>query len=262
MPSDSRDAPDFGLSGLHALVTGASGGLGLHMAGALAHAGATVHLAARNANKLDSAVQALRAAGHQADSLALDVQDAAQVEYALQALHERIGASLDIVVNNAGVTNTRPLLAQKPDEWDRIMDTNLRGGWLVATAAARAMVAAQRGGAIVNVASILGERVAAGVGPYSASKAGLIQLTRTMALEWARYDIRCNALLPGYIATDLNREFLDSEAGERLRQRVPTRRFGTARDLDGPLLLLCSDAGRHITGAALPVDGGHLSSSL
>jgi len=262
MPNGSRNAPDFGLTGLHALVTGASGGLGLHMAGALARAGATVHLAARNTDKLAAEVQALRDAGHQADSLALDVQDATQVEHALQALHARIGAPLDIVVNNAGVTNTRPLLDQQPDEWDRIMDTNLRGGWLVATAAARAMVAAKRGGAIVNVASILGERVAAGVGPYSASKAGLIQLTRTMALEWARYDIRCNALLPGYIATDLNREFLGSEAGERLRQRVPTRRFGTARDLDGPLLLLCSDAGRHITGAALPVDGGHLTSSL
>ncbi len=189
------------------------------------------------------------------------MRDPAGVEATFAALHREVGP-LDIVVNNAGVTNTRPLLQQDVAEWDAILDTNLRGAWLVARAAVQAMVRAGRGGAVVNIASILGERVAGGVAPYSASKAGLIQLTQSMALEWARHGVRCNALLPGYVATDLNREFLASEAGEKLRQRVPTRRFGEAADLDGPLLLLCSDAGRHMTGAALPVDGGHLVSSL
>lgn len=253
--------PSFRLDGRHALVTGASSGLGQHMALVLAAAGAHVHVAARSTERLAGALDQIRAAGGTADALALDVRDADQVRRAMDELHQRIGA-LDIVVNNAGVTNTKTLLTQEPDDWDAIMDTNLRGGWLVATAAARAMVAAKRGGSVVNIASILGERVAGGVGPYSTSKAGLIQLTKTMALEWARYGIRCNALLPGYIATDLNREFLASDAGEKMRQRVPSRRFGTVEDLDGPLLLLCADAGRHITGAALPVDGGHLVSSL
>lgn len=260
-PAPRSAAALFGLSGRHALVTGASSGLGQHLAQTLAAAGAHVHLAARSVDKLAVLVEQIRSAGGQADALRLDVQDAAQVTSAMADLHQRVEA-LDIVVNNAGVTNTKPLLSQAPEDWDNIFSTNLRGGWLVATAAARAMVAAKKVGTIINIASILGARVAGGVAPYSASKAGLIQLTKSMALEWARYDIRCNALLPGYIATDLNRDFLVSEAGERLRQRVPSRRFGTVEDLDGPLLLLCSDAGRHITGAALPVDGGHLVSSL
>jgi NAD(P)-dependent dehydrogenase (short-subunit alcohol dehydrogenase family) len=251
----------FRLDGKQALITGASSGLGQHMARTLALAGARVHLAARNIDKLSAVVDGLRADGSQAQAWALDVQDPAGVEATFAAMHGEVGP-MDIVVNNAGVTNTRPLLQQNVAEWDAILDTNLRGAWLVARAAVRAMVTAGRAGAVVNIASILGERVAGGVAPYSASKAGLIQLTQSMALEWARYGVRCNALLPGYVATDLNRDFLASEAGEKLRQRVPTRRFGEAADLDGPLLLLCSDAGRHMTGVALPVDGGHLISSL
>jgi len=251
----------FNLQGRRALVTGASSGLGQHMAQTLAAAGAHVYIAARSVDRLTSVLAQIRAAGGQADTLALDVRDPAQVASAMATLHQSIGA-LDIVINNAGVTNTKPLLTQEPADWDAVMDTNLRGGWLVASAAARAMVATRRAGCIVNIASILGERVAGGVAPYASSKAGLIQLTKSMALEWARYGIRCNALLPGYIATDLNRDFLASDAGEKMRLRVPSRRFGTVEDLDGPLLLLCSDASRHITGACLPVDGGHLVSSL
>jgi NAD(P)-dependent dehydrogenase (short-subunit alcohol dehydrogenase family) len=231
------------------------------MALTLAAAGAHVHIAARSIDRLTLTLQQIHATGGQADALALDVRDPTHVDSAMAALHQQIGA-LDILINNAGVTNTKALLTQEPADWDAIMDTNLRGGWLVARAAVRAMVATKRGGSIVNIASILGERVAGGVAPYATSKAGLIQLTKSMALEWARYGIRCNALLPGYIATDLNRDFLASDAGEKMRLRVPSRRFGTVEDLDGPLLLLCSDAGRHITGTALPVDGGHLVSSL
>jgi NAD(P)-dependent dehydrogenase (short-subunit alcohol dehydrogenase family) len=168
----------------------------------------------------------------------------------------------DIVINNAGLTVTRPLLEQTVLDFDNVIDTNLRGCWMVATTAARRMVTAGRPGSIVNIASILGERVAGGVAPYAISKAGVIQATKAMALELARHGIRVNALLPGYVVTDLNREFLESEAGRKLRARIPTRRFGELTDLDGPLLLLASDAGRAMSGAVVAVDGAHLVSSL
>jgi NAD(P)-dependent dehydrogenase (short-subunit alcohol dehydrogenase family) len=167
-----------------------------------------------------------------------------------------------VIVNNAGVTATGPALQQSEQDWDTVIDTNLKGGWLVAQEGARRLVAAHIPGSIINIASILGERVAGGVAAYAISKAGLIQATKALALELARYEIRVNAILPGYIVTDLNREFLESEAGERLRARIPTRRFGQVEHLDGPLLLLASAASAHMTGAVLAVDGGHLVSSL
>jgi NAD(P)-dependent dehydrogenase (short-subunit alcohol dehydrogenase family) len=173
-----------------------------------------------------------------------------------------MGGPADIVVNNAGVTVTKPLLQQTEEDWDSVVGTNLKGGWMVAQEAARRLVAAKKPGSLINIASILGERVAGGVAPYAVSKAGLVQATKAMALELARYGIRVNAILPGYVTTDLNRDFLESEAGDKLRARIPTRRFGKLEDLDGPLLLLASDAGRHMTGAVLAVDGGHLVSGL
>jgi NAD(P)-dependent dehydrogenase (short-subunit alcohol dehydrogenase family) len=166
------------------------------------------------------------------------------------------------VVNNAGVTVTKPALAQTEQDYDQVMDTNLKGCWLVATEAARRMVAAKQPGSIINVASILGERVAGGVAPYAISKAGVVQTTKALALELARYRIRVNALLPGYVVTDLNRDFLTSDAGEKLKARIPSRRFGEMSDLDGPLLLLASDAGAAMSGTSIAVDGAHLVSSL
>lgn len=148
------------------------------------------------------------------------------------------------------------------DEWDRVVDTNLKGVFLIAQAAARHMKAGRRGGAIVNVASILGHRVAGALASYVASKAGVIRLTEALALEWARYGIRVNALCPGYIETDINREFFTSEPGLALIKRIPQRRLGLPEDLDGALLLLTTDAGRYITGSSIVVDGGHLVSSL
>ena len=250
----------FRLDGRVALVTGASGGLGEHFAGVLASAGARVVLAARRTDKLVGVASRIAAAGGQACEVALDVTDASSVRACLDA----VGAwgAPDILVNNAGITVTRPLLEQTEDDFDRVLDADLKGCWLVATETARRMVGAGRGGSIINIASILGERVAAGVAPYAIAKAAVIQATRAMALELARHAIRVNALLPGYIATDLNREFLESEAGRKLQSRVPTRRFGVPADLDGPLLLLASDAGRAMTGAAVVVDHGHVVSSL
>jgi NAD(P)-dependent dehydrogenase (short-subunit alcohol dehydrogenase family) len=244
-----------------ALVTGASSGLGRHFALTLAKAGAEVAVAARRADRLETLVKEIQAIGGKAHAVNLDVASADSVRACFDQI-ARLAGTADIVVNNAGVTAAKPLLNQTEADWDFVIDTNLKGGWLVAQEAVRRMVAAKRPGSIINVASILGERVAGGVAPYAISKAGLVQATKAMALELARYDIRVNAILPGYIATDLNREFLASEAGERLRARIPTRRFGQVEDLDGPLLLLASRAGSHMTGAVLAVDGGHLVSSL
>ena len=250
----------FRLDGRVVLVTGASSGLGQHFARLLASVGARIAVAARRADKLQGVVDDIAAAGGEARAFTLDVTDAASVRACLDA----VGAwgVPDVVINNAGVTVTRPLLEQTEEDFDQVLDTNLKGCWLVATEAARRMVAAGKGGAIVNVASILGERVAGGVAPYAISKAGVVQATKAMALELARHRIRVNALLPGYVVTDLNRDFLTSEAGDKLRSRIPSRRFGELTDLDGPLLLLASDAGAAMSGAMVAVDGAHLVSSL
>lgn len=250
----------FHLHGRLALVTGASSGLGAHFAHVLAQAGARVAVAARRADRLQALTERIAQAGGQARAVGLDVTDPASVSRCFDEL--TAWGVPDIVVNNAGVTVTRPALHQRPEDYDQVLDTNLKGAWLVATEAARRLVDAGRGGSIVNIASILGERVAGGVGPYAISKAGLIQATKVLALELARHGIRVNALLPGYVETDLNRDFLRSEPGQKLLARVPSRRFGQPADLDGPLLLLASDAGAALSGAALAVDGGHLVSGL
>lgn len=250
------------LDGELALVTGASSGLGQHAAQTLAEHGADVVVAARRTDRLQSLVQTLQALGVRAHAQTLDVTDAAQVEAALDELTAAMGRPPTRLVNAAGVAVTASVLKQTERDWDTVMDTNLKGAWLVGSACARRWVQRGEGGVVLNIASITGLRVAGGVAPYCASKAGLIQLTQAMALELARHGIRVNALAPGYVETELNRDFLRSEAGERLRQRIPMLRFGEASDLDGPLLLLLSDAGRYINGAVLAVDGGHLVSGL
>ena len=250
----------FSLQGKLVLVTGASSGLGTHFAQLLASSDAKVAVAARRADKLQSVVDEITQAGGEARAFSLDVSNAQSVRECFDA----IGAWSvpDVIINNAGVTVTRALLDQTEEDFDQVMDTNLKGNWLVATEAARRMVAAKKGGAIVNVASILGERVSGGVAPYSISKAAVIQATKAMALELARYGIRVNALLPGYVITNLNRDFLTSELGEKLRMRIPSRKFSELSDLDGPLLLLASDAGAAMSGSTVAVDGAHLVSGL
>ncbi|QHE83861.1 SDR family NAD(P)-dependent oxidoreductase [Hydrogenophaga sp. BPS33] len=250
----------FRLDGQHVLVTGASSGLGAHFAQLLVDAGARVSLAARRTDKLEALVAQLQQGGAQARAVALDVTDPQSVARCFDALAD--DGAPDVVINNAGVTVTKSVLQQTPEDYDQVLDTNLKGAWLVATEAARRMVAAGKGGSIVNVASILGERVAGGVAPYAISKAGVLQLTKALALELARHKIRVNALMPGYVVTDLNRDFLLSEPGDKLKSRIPSRRFGELADLDGPLLLLASDAGAAMSGSLLAVDGAHLVSSL
>lgn len=248
----------FSLTGRVALVTGASGGLGRHFGRVLHAAGAAVLLAARRPESVAADAEAL---GDRAMAVALDVTDAASIAAALEAAEARFGPC-DLLVNNAGIAATKPFLDHAEDDWDRVMDVDLRGAFVMAQAAAKRMVAAGKEGAIVNIASILGLRVIPGVAGYAAAKAGLIHLTRQMAVELARHRIRVNALAPGYVATDINRDFFASDAGQALLKRIPQRRLGTVDDLTGPLLLLASRAGAHMTGSVVTVDGGHSVNSL
>jgi NAD(P)-dependent dehydrogenase (short-subunit alcohol dehydrogenase family) len=251
----------FDLGGKVALVTGASGGLGLHFARTLSGAGAKVALAARRREQLEANVASIASAGGEAMAVAMDVTDPQSVERAVAEIAESLGPAT-IVVNNSGIAVPGTALDVDPDGWDRVMDTNVKGAWLVARAAAKLMIEAKLEGSIVNIASILGFRVAGQVAPYATSKAGLLHLTRALAFEWARHRIRVNAIAPGYIETDINRAFFASDAGKALLARIPQRRLGRPENLDGALLLLASDASAYMTGSAVVVDGGHLQSTL
>jgi 3-oxoacyl-[acyl-carrier protein] reductase len=246
----------FDLTGRTALVTGASQGLGQRFARVLAEHGAKVALAARQVEKLDALADAIEADGGKAVSVALDVTDRGMIEAALDEAEKVLGP-VDILINNAGIAVSKAVLDQSEADWDRVLDTNLKGAFFVAQAAARRM-AARGGGASDNLASVLAFEVVGHLAPYAAAKGGLWQLTRSMALELARKNVRVNALAPGYIVTEINRDFLETEAGQRLLQHVPQRRFGKPEDLDGPLLLLASEAGRYMTGSVVTADGGFM----
>ena len=255
-------SPRFDLNDRTALVTGASSGLGAHFAALLARHGARVVLAARRTERLRAVAGTIAAAGGEALPVALDVTDPASVAAAV-AEAEQAAGPIHILVNNSGVVQAKKAIDLEAADWDAMMDTNLKGAWLVATEIARHMRRLGHGGSIVNLASIMALRVQKEVMHYCVSKAGLVQLTKGMAEEFARFGIRVNAIAPGYIETDPTRDYLHSEPGRAMIRRIPMRRPGNPDDLDGALLLLASDAGRYITGACLPVDGGHtLSLSL
>lgn len=249
------------LGGKTALVTGASSGLGWHFAQSLARSGATVIAAARRAEKVNELVTALSAEGFKGYSLALDVTDVSSIRNCIAEAVDKTGG-LDILVNNAGIAVAKPALECDQGDWDSVIDTNLSGAWYVAQAVARSMAEKNRGGSIINIASILGMRVANHLPAYVAAKAGLIHLTKALALEWSRYQIRVNALAPGYILTEINREFFATELGQATIMRIPQRRIGKPEDLDGALLLLASDASSFMTGSVITVDGGHAVNSL
>lgn len=251
----------FDLTGRTALVTGASGGLGRHFATTLAGAGATVAVAARRQDKVAAVADEIVAAGGKALAVALDVVSRESVAAAFEEVEQKAG-TVTVVVNNAGIAGRGPALDMPEDVYDKVMETNLKGVWNVAQESARRMVDAGEAGSIVNIASILGVRIAKGLLPYAVSKAAVVQMTKVLALEWAPHKIRVNAIAPGYVVTDINRDFLKSPAGQAIIDRIPQQRTGDMRDLEGPLLLLASDAGAYMTGAIVPVDGGHLVTSV
>ena len=251
----------FGLTGKTALVTGASSGLGRHFALTLARAGASVAVAARREDKVAAVVSEIVEQGGGALAVSMDVSNRESVADAFETMQKNSGL-VSILVNNAGIAGQEMAIDLSEEVFDDVIKTNLKGVWNVAQEGANRMVAAGQPGSIINIASILGIRVAKGVLPYAISKAGVIQMTKALALEWARFNIRVNAIAPGYVATDLNREFLESDGGKETISRIPQRRTGEMVDLEGPLLLLASDAGAYMTGAVIPVDGGHVVNSV
>lgn len=242
------------MTGKLALVTGGGTGLGRQFALTLALAGATVILAARRIEPMQSTAAAVRAAGGTAHCVAVNVADATSVLAAFESI-EKIG-SLDVVVNNAGSAVAGSLLDVPEDDWDQLMNVNVKGAWHVARAAVKQMIAHKRRGSIINVTSVLGTAVQKGVANYPASKAALLHLTRTMSFEWARYGVRVNALAPGYFHTDLSDGYVTSEGGKAMLQRMPMRRLGEPTELGGALLLLASQASSYMTGSIVAVDGG------
>jgi NAD(P)-dependent dehydrogenase (short-subunit alcohol dehydrogenase family) len=245
------------LDGKTALVTGASSGFGRHFARVLAGAGAKVALAARRLDVLKRLEAEIRAGGGEAVAVAIDVTDRASVAKAFADAEAALGP-ITILVNNAGVPSGAFFSKTTEAEWREVMSVNLDGVFRVGQEAARRMAANRTGGSIINIASLLGFGVIKGLSTYSATKAAVISLTKSMALELARDNIRVNALAPGYFATEFNEAYLASDAGKRMLARVPMGRAGAVDELDGPLLLLASDAGRFMTGSVITVDGGHL----
>jgi NAD(P)-dependent dehydrogenase (short-subunit alcohol dehydrogenase family) len=245
----------FDLTGRVALVTGASSGIGAHFAAVLAQAGASVVLVARRADRLDAVAKRIALAGGKALTVAADVRDRAAMARAFDAAERAFGL-VDILINNAGVAHATRAVELSEEEWRRVIGTNLDAVLFASQEAARRLINAEKGGAIVNISSVLGFGVSKGVAAYAVAKAGVIQLTRSLGLELASRRIRVNAIAPGWIVTDLNREYLASEKGAALVNHIPIGRFGEERDLDGVLLLLVSDAGRFMTGTTVVVDGG------
>lgn len=245
----------YDLTGEVALITGAAGGLGAHISSVLAMAGAKVALASRNVAGATVVADEIEAAGGRALPFSIDVTDSASVVAALESAETEFGP-ISILVNNAGIAVNKPLLEHDDADWDKVIATNLSGAFVTAREAARQMIRYGVQGRIINIASIAARQAFSGLHGYAASKAGLEQLTRTLGLELGAHGIAVNAIAPGYIETKLTVDFLKSEGGERLRQRVPLRRFGVPGDLDGAILLLAGPGGRYMTGSVVTIDGG------
>jgi 3-oxoacyl-[acyl-carrier protein] reductase len=247
----------FDLAGRVALVTGASSGLGVRFAEVLAEAGAAVALVARRADRLAATKARIEAAGGRALAIEADVLDRSAMTRAFDAAEKAFG-TVTILVNNAGVAHANRAVELPEAEWRRVVGTDLDAVFFWAQEAARRMLATGKRGAIVNIASVLGFGVSKGTVAYSVAKAGVIQLTKALGLELAFKGIRVNAIAPGWIVTELNRDYLMSEPGAAIKREIPVGRFGEERDLDGALLLLVSDAGRFIAGTTIMVDGGQM----
>ena len=248
----------FNLEGKTALITGASSGLGKHFAKTLSTAGASVILSARRIDNLEALKNEI---GDKAFCIPLDVTSAESVEHLVKEIRNTTG-SVDILVNNAGVSDPRRFKDLTEESWNYVLETNLNGAFRMAKAVTDIFLEDKKRGSIINIASILGLRVGLNLTSYAAAKAGLVQLTKSMALELARSNIRVNAIAPGYILTEINNDFFDTEEGQGYIKSIPMRRLGLESELDGVLLLLASDASSFMTGSIIPVDGGHLVNPL
>jgi NAD(P)-dependent dehydrogenase (short-subunit alcohol dehydrogenase family) len=264
----------FSVADKHIVVTGASSGFGHHFAGVLAIHGAKVSLGARRQDKLQARVSDLEAQGGAAMGAALDVRDPNSMQSFLTAAEAAFGP-IDVLINNAGVeSGPKTYMMIDEDDWDAVIDTNLKSAWLMSKLYTERVIAYQSSGAqssqssgktngnIINLSSITDTRTIKGQFPYAVSKGGLTRMTEVLALEAPRYGIRVNALAPGYILTDVSRVLLESERSPEFMQGIPLRRYGEFEDLDGPLLLLASDASRYMNGSVVVVDGGHICASL
>jgi NAD(P)-dependent dehydrogenase (short-subunit alcohol dehydrogenase family) len=274
----------FSVADKHIAVTGASSGFGHHFAGVLAGRGAKVSLGARRQDKLQARVSDLKAQGGAAMGAALDVRDPNSMQSFLTAAEAAFGP-IDVLINNAGVeSGPKTYMMIDEDDWDAVIDTNLKSAWLMSKLYTERVIAYQSSGAqssgaqssgaqssqssgktsgnIINISSITDTRTIKGQFPYAVSKGGLTRMTEVLALEAPRYGIRVNALAPGYILTDVSRVLLESERSPEFMQGIPLRRYGEFEDLDGPLLLLASDASRYMNGSVVVVDGGHICASL
>jgi len=247
----------FSLKGRVALVTGASSGLGAQFAKALADNGAAVALVARRVDRLKALKKKIEESGAPAVAIEADVTDHAAMTRAFDAVEKALG-TVTILVNNAGIAHGGRAVEMPPEEWRKVLSTNLDAVFFWAQEAARRMLAAKKQGAIVNIASVLGLAVAKGAVAYAAAKAGVVQVTKALAVELAFKGIRVNAIAPGWFVTEMNDDYLAGEAGAKIKREIPMGRFGSAGDLDGALLLLVSDAGNYITGATIVVDGGQV----
>ena len=256
MSDTGAAVPSFDITGQAVLVTGASSGIGQHFAEVLAAAGAKVVLAARRAERLAELAHEIESRGGECLPVTCDVTDRQSIVAAIAAAEDRLGP-VSVLVNNAGVVVSKPLFEHSEADWDYVVDTNLKGAWLAAREFAHHLVERKRPGRIINIASVLGFRTIGQVPAYCTAKAGLIHLTHVLAMELARYRILVNALAPGYVETDFNREFFKTEAGQRLISRIPLKRIAQPDDLDGALLFLASAASTYVTGAVISVDGGH-----
>ncbi len=247
----------FTLKNRVTLITGASSGLGAHLAEVAAENGARVMLVARRREKLDLLQKKIEKSGGIAGITAADVTDRAAMARAFDAT-EKLFGTVDLCVANAGIVRSAKAIDTTEEIWRDTTATNLDGVFFTAQEAAKRMVAAKKPGSIITIASIAGFSVERGIAAYNVSKAAVVQATKVLALELARKNIRVNAIAPGYTATDLNREFLESEKGKHIREQIPAGRFGEPGDLDGAFLLLASNASQWITGTTIVVDGGHL----
>jgi NAD(P)-dependent dehydrogenase (short-subunit alcohol dehydrogenase family) len=243
------------LAGKTALVTGASSGLGERFARVLSAAGARVALAARRTARLEALKLELEGAGGKACVVAMDVTRMSSINEAVAAAETALGP-VDVLVNNSGVSVTRRAAEVSEADFDIVMNTNAKGAFFVAQAVGKAMIARNCGGRIINIASVAGLRALGQVSVYCMSKAAVIHMTRALALEWGRYNINVNAICPGYIETEINRDHFHSDAGKKLVNMLPRRRVGTPEDLDGLLLLLASDLSGFINGSIIAADDG------